>query len=146
MGHLTKADPVAVARAWLLSRPALTNLLGEVGGVGSHNEPPYPCVVLTDVPGSDLGARHLIAPGLQIEVLGDIDGSPGKPALRAILYTVIEELVALSDSEQQDPAMGVVTGIVSTGGGGWVPLPTGQPRYLATVQMYMHPPIPAAQP
>lgn len=112
--------------------------------VGPRNEPPYPCVVLTDPPGTDLSLRHLIAPTLQIEVLGDMDGSPGKPELREILYTILEELVALADSVQDDPTQPVVTAVTSTGGGGWVPMPTGQPRYLATVQMHLHPAAPPA--
>lgn len=139
MGHLTRADPVAVARAWLLSRQAVTTALGGADRVLADNEPPYPCVVLTDPPGNDRDLRHLIAPMLQIEVMGDMDGSPGKPALREILYTVLEELVVLAESEQTDPAQPVVTAVTSTGGGGWVPMPTGQPRYIATVQMHMHP-------
>ena len=139
MGHLTRADPVAAARAWLLTRTTVSTALGGTGRVGSHNEPPYPCVVLTDPPGNDLTLRHLIAPILQIEVLGDMDGSPGKPALREILYTVLEELVLLTDTPQTDPTQPVVTAVTSSGGGGWVPMPNGQPRYLATVTMHMHP-------
>jgi hypothetical protein len=141
VGHLTRADPVAAARAWLLTRQSVTDALGGPDRIGADNVPPYPCVVLTDPPGDDRFLRHLVAPILQVEVLGDMDGSPGKPVLREILFTVLEELVALSDSVQTDPTVGVVTAVTSSGGGGWVPLPTGQPRYLATVQIHMHPPL-----
>lgn len=138
MGHLTEVDPVATARTWLLSRQAVTDALGGPDRVGPVNEPPYPCVRLTDPPGSDRSLRHLIAPLLQVEVYGDMDGSPGKPVLRRILYTVLEELAALPD-QPTAPGESVVTAVISTGGGGWTPEPTGQPRYIATVQMFMHP-------
>lgn len=141
MGDLSDVHPVATARARLLTRERVTSLLGDPEQIGTHNEPPYPCVVLSDPPGNDRYARHLIAPVLQVEVIGDLDGTPGKPMLRKILYRVIEELVAFAESEQTDPTQPVVTGVVPSGGGGYVPLPNGQPRYLATVTMYMHPPL-----
>lgn len=112
-------------------------MLGNPEAIGPANEPPYPCIVLTDPPGSDLGLRHLVAPLLQVEALGDPDGSPGKPALRRLLYTVLEELKALPD-QRFGPGETVVTEVESSAGGGWSPLPTGQPRYLATVRLYMH--------
>lgn len=140
MGDLTDVDPVAVARAFLLTRSAVTEALGG-DQIGSHNEPPYPCVVLSDPPGNDRFMRHLIAPLLQIEVLGDMDGSPGKPALRRVLYRILQELATLPEHPCV-PGQPVVTDVVTSGGGGWVPMPTGQPRYLATVQMFMHPPTP----
>lgn len=139
-GHLTEADPIPITRAWLLASPLVTEALGGPDRVSAHNEPPYPCAVLTDVPGSDRGLRHLIAPLVQVEVIGDVDGTPGKPALRRALYTILERLRDLPETEQTDPTLPIVTAVVSTGGGGWSPLPTGQPRYLATVQVYMHPP------
>lgn len=139
MGDLADADPVAVARAWLVTRTALTDLLGSGSdGIGADNVPPYPCVRLLDPPGNDRTLRHLIAPLLQVEVLGDLDGHPGKPMLRNILYRVLQELVLLPE-QPTGPGEPVVTHVQSTGGGGWAPEPTGQPRYIATVQMFMHP-------
>ncbi len=140
MGHLTEADPIAAVRPRLLASSDVTAALGGDNRVRARNEPPYPCAVLTDVPGSDLGLRHLIAPVLQVEVLGDMDGTHGKPQLRRALYTILETIAKIPDTVQADPTLAVITAVVSTGGGGWVPLPTGQPRYLATVQVYMHPP------
>lgn len=138
MGDLADVDPVATARTFLLASARVSEVLGGPDRVGAHNEPPYPCVVLTDVPGSDRDLTHLLAPLLQVEVFGDPDGSPGKPALRRILYTVLAELKALRE-QTFGPGEPVVTDVRSTGGGGWSPEPTGQPRYLATVQMFMHP-------
>lgn len=146
MGDLTEADPVAVLRPWILASPEVENVLGGPDRVHAEHRPPYPCVVLTDPPGSDLGLRHLIAPIVQVEVIGDPDGTPGKPALRRALYTVLQRIRDLPDTVQSDPTQAVVTAVVSTGGGGWSPLPTGQPRYLATVQVYLHPPATTAAP
>ena len=145
MGDLADADPVAIARAHLLADPVVTEVLGGEDRVGSHNEPPYPCVRLLDPPGDDRFLTHLIAPLLQVEVLGDPDGSPGKAALRRVLYTVLQSLVRLPEVPAL-PGEPVVTSVVSTGGGGWSPEPTGQPRYLATVRLYMHPATEPAAP
>lgn len=139
---LWTVDPVAVARSWLISRPAVMAVLGDgENSIGPDNEPPYPYVRLTDMPGNDRNLRHLIGPLVQVEVIGDLDGTPDKPTLRAILYLVLGELAVLPE-QPSAPGAPVVTNVVSTGAGGWSPLPTGQPRYLATVQMFMHPPHP----
>lgn len=140
MGRLADADPVAVALPWLNRADSYTSQeIGASGRVSAYNEPPYPCVRLTDPPGNDRDLVHLIAPLLQIEVLGDMDGTPGKPKLRRILYAALEDLTALPN-QVAGASDAVVTYVASTGGGGWSPYPNGQPRYLATVQLYMHPP------
>lgn len=138
MGDLSTVDPIAVARTWLNSRTAVTDALGGPDRIGPYNEPPYPRVRLTDPPGNDRDLTHLVAPLLQVEVYGDPDGSIGKPELRRILYIVLQELRAIREQEF-GPGETVVTDVVSTGGGGYSPEPTGQPRYLATVALYMHP-------
>lgn len=142
---LADVDPVAIARAPLLASERLEAALGGGGRVGPYNEPPYPCIRLTDPPGDDRDMRHLIAPLVQVEVYGDPDGSPGKPALRRILYIALQVLKTLPEQDYQrgEP---VVTQVTSSGGGGWSPEPTGQPRYIATVRLHMHPgldPLPA---
>lgn len=140
MGHLTEADPVAVLLPWLQTSEEVTTAFGGPDRVGPYNRPPYPCAVLTDPPGNDRDLRHLIVPLVQIEVLGDPDGTPGKHVLRRCLYAILERIKALPDTVQDDPEKPVVTHVQSTGGGGYLPLPTGQPRYLSTVQVFMHPP------
>jgi hypothetical protein len=144
VGDLADVDPVAITRAWLLTRPQVTSRLGNPTQIGAYNQPPYPCVRLTDPPGDDRTLQHLIAPLVQIEVYGDIDGTPGKPALRALLYRVLAEMKQLPD-QATEPGDPVVTSIGSSGGGGWSPEPTGQPRYIATVRMHVHPPVDATQ-
>lgn len=138
MGDLSDVDPVRIARAWLLQRPVVTAALGGPDRVGPYNEPPYPRVVLTDPPGDDRDMLHLIAPLLQIEVLGDFDGSTGKPMLRKIMYKVLAELREIPSRpvEAGDP---VITNVASSAGVGWSPLGNGQPRYVTTVRMHGHP-------
>lgn len=139
---LAAADPLAAARTWLLSHPAVTAALGGPDRVGRRNEPPYPRIVLTDTPGgADRDLRWLVAPELAVHALGDVDGTPGPAALRRILYIT---LVALTELPDHAPAPGapVVTSVVSTSAVGWTPEPTGQPKYSAAVRLYMHPPQP----
>lgn len=142
MGRLRNLDPVAIARAYLLAHPDVQEALGGDDRIGARNEPPYPCVVLSDPPGDDRTLRHLIAPLLQIEVYGDLDGTPGKPVLRGIMYDILEALAALPE-QPTVPGQPVVTSVAPSGGGGYVPDPTGQPRYIATVRMHMHPAHPS---
>ncbi len=140
--RLQGLDPVALTLPYLTTHPYVVTALGG-GDIGDHisarNEPPYPHIRLLDPPGNDLDLRHLLAPVMQIEVHGDLDGSHGKPFLRDILYAVLEALVDMPNQPQINPTAPVITAVGSTGGGGWSPEPTGQPRYLATVQIHMHP-------
>jgi len=77
-------------------------------------------------------------------VLGEPGLTGQKPILRAICYRALQALAelpeaqALGEWERLDHEP-VVTFVESTGGGGYVPEPTGQPRYLATLRLYVHP-------
>lgn len=138
-GRLAQADPVAVAIPWLRQHPDVLALLGgDPSRVGGENLPPYPRLRLTDPPGSDRGLRWLLAPSLQIEALGDLDRTVPKKALRDLAYTALEALVELAEAATP---LGhpVVTAVESSGGTGWVPMADGQPRYLSTVRLYLHP-------
>lgn len=140
VGDLARADPLPVVLSWLGGHPVLTDALGGSGRVDGRNEPPYPRVRLLDpTGGSDLGLRWLVAPRIQVEALGDLDGSPGKAELRRICYLT---LGALTELPERTAAAGdpVVTAVESAAGGGWSPLPNGQPRYLTAVRVYLHPP------
>jgi hypothetical protein len=136
---LVDADPVALAVAYLASHPDVTAAHGATGRVDGRNRQPYPRTVITDPPGSDGALRWLTLPTLQVEVLGDVDGRPGKAVLRRILYTVLGALMDWP-SMPVTGAQPVVTDVTSRVGGGWVPLGNGQPRYVATVQIGLHPP------
>lgn len=143
---LVDVDPAAVAIAYLLGRSRLVEAFGDGGWLTSRNEPPYPHVKITDTPGgADRALRWLIAPELTIETHGDVDGSPGKAALRRLHLLVLQELRDLPDQPAQ-PGQPVVTAVGFPGAHGWVPEPTGQPRYLSRVHLAMHPPQPLPQP
>lgn len=144
MGRLANTDVVALARRYLLDQPEVVAAMGGEGRVDSLNMPPYPRVRLNDPPGDDRGLTHLIAPVLQVEVLGDPGGGGQKPALRALLYDVLEALVRLPEAQATGEFEHLdgepwVTAVTSTGGGGFVPEPPDQPRYIATVRMHVHP-------
>lgn len=138
---LTAADPAAIGIAHLLADPAVTVALGGPGRVGSRNSPPFPRLRVLDVPGGDDRAlRWLISAPLQVEAYGDQDGLPGKAALRRILYVALQSLERLP-RVPVGPYDPVVTAVQSRGGGGWSPEPSGQPRYVATVLLTLHPPV-----
>ena len=136
---LVDADPIGAALPYLNAHADVTAALGGAGRVGGTNRPPYPRVLLTDLPGGDdRTLRHLISSLVQVEVLGDLDGSPGKAALRRMLYVV---LGALEEWPRVPvgPQDVVVTSVASASGGGWLPL-ADQPRYVGTVRVHLHPP------
>ena len=135
---LARADPLPRVLSWLAAHPAVTAELGGAGRVGAVNEPPYPRLRLLDVAADDRGLRWLVAPEIQVEAYGDLDGSPGKAALRRILYVALGALQELPD-QAPTPGGPTITGVVSSRGGGWVPEPSGQPSYVAAVRVYTHP-------
>jgi hypothetical protein len=124
--------------AWLSGHAAVTAAFGGADRVGAVNEPPYPRLRVIDTGGDDRDLRWLIAQDIQVEAYGDLDGAPGKAELRRILYVALGALAELPD---QPPAVDypIITSVRSLRGGGWVPEPTGQPRYLAAVRVYAHP-------
>lgn len=117
----------------------MTSALGGPGRVGADNEPPYPRLrVLDTTGGADRDLRWLAAQEIQVDAYGDLSGFPGKGELRRILYVA---LGALMELPEQPPASGfpVVTAVTSTRAGGWLPEPTGQPRYVALIRVFSHP-------
>lgn len=145
---LPATDPVPLVTWWLQQHPAVTTSLAG-GHVSMWLEPPYPCLRLTDTTaGSDGDLIWLTSPEIQVEAYGDLDGAPGKQALRALLYTTLGALMELAQApwpyaggSGDDPPSGcpVVTWVQSSRAGGWSPLASGQPRYLAAVRLYCHP-------
>jgi hypothetical protein len=137
VADVVDADALAVALAHLRADATLAAEFGDGERFTSRNEPPYPHVRVTDTPGgSDRALEWLTSPELTIETHGDLDGSPGKATLRRLHYLVLQALRDLPKTEQAGP---VVTAVMFTGGGGYVPEPTGQPRYLSRVQLSIHP-------
>lgn len=135
---LADTDPGPVALRHLRADPGvLGRLSGDPERIRGDNVPPYPRIRLLPTTGDDLDMRWLLAPALQVEAIGDLDGSPGPAALRGILYAALESLRRLPDLPT--PAGEPVVTEVRTFGGGWVPLPNSQPRWVATAQFYLHP-------
>lgn len=141
MVDVVDVDPVAVARAYLNSREGLIQAFGGGDRFSSRNEPPYPHTALLDTPGgNDLTLDWLVGMELTIETYGDLDGTPGKAALRTLHTRVLQELRDLPKQPVDDPALPVITAVTFPGARGYVPLPTGQPRYLSRVVLWGHPP------
>jgi hypothetical protein len=134
---LAEADPLPRMLSWLGSHAAVSKELGGVGRVDALNKPPYPRIRVTHSSGSDGDLRWLIAPEFRLEALDDLDGSTGRSRLRRALYIAVGALVELSEMEPP-PGEPVITNVSSAQGGGWIPLPTGQGRYVAVVQVHAH--------
>lgn len=136
---LARADPLPRIISWLSTHSALAAELGGAGRVGLYNEPPFPRLRVIDVPGgNDRYLTWLIAVNIQIEVFGDLSGTPGKAALRRALYVALGALMELPEQDIP-PGAPVITAIRSQGGGVWAPEPSGQPRYIASTLVYAHP-------
>lgn len=139
-GGLADCDPLAVILTALNTHATPVALLGGEGRASGYNRPPYPCVRVLDGPGgSDRTMNWLIAPAYDLAVFGDLDGLPGKPELRRITYGLLEFLATMPEVAAgiNDP---VITQVLSLSGGGWLPEPNGQPKYVSTIQVFAHPP------
>lgn len=133
---LSKADPTARVVAFLSAPDALAASGAKV--VGATNEPPYPCVVVSDPPGGDAGlGRHLISTTLLFEVLGSRDETIGRSAVKAVAFATIDLLRTLHE-QPYDPDWPVITNVTFSTPG-WSPLPTGQPRYTFRATVHSHP-------
>jgi hypothetical protein len=143
---LALSDPVPLVRWWLGQHHAVTAALGG-GNISMWNQPPWPCLTLSDTTaGSDGDLIWQSSPEIQIEAYGDLDGTPGKAALRVLAYTALGALMELArqpwpygpGSPENAP---VVSWVQSSRAGGYVPLATGQPRYVAAVRLFVRPGI-----
>ncbi len=139
---LADADPVGAVTGWLAGHPDLGVLqAAEATGagrwVGVTNAPPFPRLRITDT-GADL--RALRGPSdvtLSVEVLGDLDGRPGKAALRRFAVACVE---ALDEVTERPDVGGCVFSRMTVGGPYWSPLPPGnQPRYVFTATLRYRP-------
>lgn len=135
---LANTDPLPVALRHLRADTGVLSLLeGDPERVRGDNRPPYPRVRLLPAPGDDRDMTWLLAPALTVEAIGDLDGTPGPNALRRLLYTCLASLVGLPDLPT--PAGEPVVTEVRVFGTAWAPLPNTQPRWVGTVQMWLHP-------
>lgn len=141
--NLARADPIPRIIGWLNTHSFVLSEIGGPGRVGPDNVPPYPRLRVLEVPGGDdRDLRWLLATAVQIEAYGDLSGAPGKAALRRLLYVALRAVAEIPD--QAAPVGGpVITAVSSASAGSWSPEPSGQPRYVASVLVHVHP-TPAA--
>jgi hypothetical protein len=139
---LADADPVGAATGWLAGHQALTELLASLATgagrqIGTINAPPYPRLRITDTNG-DLGEfRGLSWVSLGIDVFGDLDGRPGKAALRRLAIATAETLHQMTE---QPAVGGCVFSQVTTNSISWAPLaPGNQPRYVLNTTLWSRP-------
>jgi hypothetical protein len=138
--RLVDADPVAFVKGVLGADGDVTTILGGSGRVRGVDRPPYPCLRITNPPGgSDGSLLWLISPVIQIEALGDPDGTPGNAVLRRALYAATTALRRIPE-QPYIPGTPVITNVSAVGAGGSSPLPGDRPRYIAQVRLTMHPP------
>ena len=142
---LVEVDPAALAITYLAGHPDVQAALalwhpalGADGLIAGVNRPPYPRVTVSDPPSGGTNLTWLVTPSLQVDVLGDLDGTPGKAALRQLAMVVVGALWQWPQMAfwPDDP---VVTD-VRVPLPGWLPLPTGQPRYVSVLALSIHPP------
>lgn len=135
---LARADPLPRIISWLGAHTTLAAELGGLGRVSLYNEPPFPCIRIVDVPGgNDRQLTWLIYKAVQVEAYGDLSGAPGKAQLHRALYVALGALKQLP--QEATPVGGpVITEVRSVAAGTWSPEPTGQPRYVATVNVWSH--------
>lgn len=141
---LAATDVVPLMSWWLGQHPAVAEALGQAGHVSMRNEAPWPCLMLTDTTAGSDGDLYLVSPEIQLEAYGDLDGNPGKAALRRLLASAVGAARELADEPCPYPAGApdgspVVTWVQSSRAIGWSPLPGGQPRYIGAVRVFCHP-------
>ena len=143
MDSLLAADPVAriVAHLQAALTPApgdTENALAGCRTVSAHNEPPYPCIVVSDPPGGDVGrGQWIVRTAVQIEVMGAPDGSVARSTLKAVAYAAIARLASLPEAPY-DPFWPTITDVTAAAPG-WSPMPSGQGRYLFRATVTSHP-------
>jgi hypothetical protein len=137
--RLVDADPVTLVLDYLAADSDVAAALGGGGRVRGVDRPPYPCLRVTNPPsGSDGALLWVVQPVIQIEALGDPDGTPGNAVLRRALYTAMTSLARLPE-QPYTPGTPVVTYVAAVGAGGSSPLPGNRPRYVGQLRLTMHP-------
>ncbi|MEV8634272.1 hypothetical protein AB0395_21715 [Streptosporangium sp. NPDC051023] len=135
--RLARTDPIPRVIAHLSSHPEVTAALGGPDRVGLDNVAPFPRLVITDPPGDDRNLIKLVISTVQIEAYGDLDGTIGKGALKALCYLALAALKELPELPTP-PGGPVITEVLGGVGVGWSPEPSGQPRYVAQCRIWSH--------
>jgi hypothetical protein len=140
---LASADAVARMLAWLRVDPAVLAAFGDANHVSGQNRAPYPHMRVSPSPGgSDGDLRWLLEQEVALTAFGDLDGTLGSSALKALLYVALSSAYVLGETP---PTGGesVVCGVRSSSAARPLDIPlTGQPAWTATVIVTIHPPVP----
>lgn len=140
--ELADADPVGAATGWLAGHTRLIELheqlaTGEGRWVGTLNAPPFPRLRIADSNADLRAMTGLQDVTLSFDVLGDLDGRPGKAALRRFAVATLE---ALAEITEQPHVGGCVFSRITPGGPYWSPLaPGSQPRYVVSATLRFRP-------
>jgi hypothetical protein len=139
--RLHQNDPLPTIFAYLNQHPRIiTNF--PVGAVGGINEPPYPHLVVTHAGSTDYAGMWRTETEVQLEVYASaIDNAPGNAELRRLLYLTIGVLVELPYIATFSAGEVVITDVLPSTGGNFVPDITGQGRYMSRVAVSSHPPL-----
>lgn len=141
MASLADADPVATALAWLQAHSAVLAAFGGVTHISGLNEPPYPHLRVAASPGGEDGDLvWVVSPEVLVETYGDLDGSPGWAALRRLHYVALLAAKELP-GRTHTTATTVVTDVRPASSAQPLPLPLGQPRWVSTLRLTMHPAV-----
>ncbi|MET8696965.1 hypothetical protein ABZV65_30995 [Streptomyces bauhiniae] len=136
---LEDADPVAVLLAWLQQSDEAADALGGPDRASGIPEAPWPHLMLDHGPGGDLGAmRWVTSPEVILDLRGHPGGWPGKAELRRILVRLVKAAQAIVEAPHV-PGRPVVNKVAPSGLLVWAPLIDGQPRWLITLGVTLHP-------
>ncbi len=139
---IADADPVAVVLAWLAEHPRVQEALGGPGRVSGLAEAPWPRLRVAAGPGGDLRTlTWATAPEVALELYGDPAGWPGPAAMRHTLLTCALAATELPDA-QPAPGRPVVSDVRPSGMLIDSPLATGQPRWVMSLILTLHPGMP----
>ncbi|WP_435059865.1 hypothetical protein [Streptomyces sp. bgisy060] len=137
--NLANADPVSVMLAWLQHHPRVAEALGGPGRVSGIPEAPWPHLRVMHGPGGDLRTlTWATEPEVILEVYGDPGGWPGQAELRRVLLTCATAATGLTEAPHS-PDQPVVSGVRPSGALLWAPLVDGQPRWIMSLSVALHP-------
>lgn len=130
-------DVVAITRIWLLSRPALTDLVGIRISTRTAAAPAYPYLTLQRIGGIPAVRRRLDTARIQIDAWGSDEASAS-----LVARTARAELHRMEGYRHRD---GVITAVDDVLGVAWAPFtPSGaqgstpKPRFTFDVEISAH--------
>lgn len=142
MADQSDADPVAAALGWLRAHDVAVDVFGGPEHVSGLTEAPWPHLSVSNGTNGDLrGGVWSGEHEVELEVVGSPDGAPGKAALWRAAMKTIRALVDMPEQAYQSVTDPVVSFVRPTGVAIWAPMSNGQPRYITSVMVTIHPPV-----